>query len=164
MVNSKNREVIIKKLVPVAFTIVFLTGSLSLDAVFAQNTPEKPSLEVLQEALIKSENNPASPKLRFEYAELLRKAGKDQQAFKEYLAVTDIDASYYVAYHMIAQHCKDDKILKEATRRLTHLKETKPKELMLRVALSELLEAQGDYYHASRALVDIVPERHTGKI
>lgn len=116
----------------------------------------KPSIEALKAALEKSEANPSDPKLKFEYANMLLKAGKKKQALNEFLAVTDVDASYYLAYHMIALHAKDEKMLAHATKRLAHLKETKPKDLMLRVALSELLEAQGDYYRASRALVDLV--------
>lgn len=154
MANSRNLKR--KNLLAVSIGVALAFGTFTPVEVLGQAPDDKPTIEQIRAALEKSESNPASAKQRFEYAELLRKAGKKKQAFKEYLAVTDIDASYYVSYHMIAVHCTDKKILVEATKRLTHLKESKPKELMLRVALSELLEAQGDYYRASRALVDIV--------
>lgn len=130
---------------------------LSLGGVSAASGQEAaPTMEDLKLSLEKAEANPANPAFRLEYAETLRKMGKKKEANHQLMAVTDVDASYYVAYHLLAKHCKDAKLLKEATRRLEHLKITKPKELMLRVALSELLEAQGDFYHASRSLVDIV--------
>ena len=144
-------------------------GVLAEDTASNTNLNAKPTFQDLKLALEKSDANPANPKLRFDYAQLLFKMGKHKQAAKEFIAVTDIDASYYLAYHMIALHCSDAQLLKEATKRLSHLKESKPKDLMLRVALSELLEAQGDYYRASRALVDLVflnaiPDKYRKKV
>lgn len=177
LATSKAKRISIKSgyrkktsLVMIALCLSIMQGgSFVLFAPSALAQAEAPTVEDLEQALARSEANPSSAQARFEYAELLRKMGKDKEAAHQYIAVTDIDASYYVAYHMIAKHCKDAKILKEATRRLDHLKSSKPKELMLRVALSELLEAQGDYYHASRALVDIVfldaiPEKYRKRV
>ncbi|HMO19749.1 MAG TPA: hypothetical protein PKC98_02140, partial [Candidatus Melainabacteria bacterium] len=58
---------------------------------------EAPTVEDLEQALARSEANPSSAQARFEYAELLRKMGKDKEAAHQYIAVPDIDASYYVA-------------------------------------------------------------------
>ena len=151
------------------FNLALAAVLLAASQPLALAQEAQPTVEDLKACVEKAEANPSDPKLRFEYAETLRKMGKTKQASKQYMAVTDIDASYYVAYHMIALHSKDEKILAEATRRLEHLKDAKPKELMLRVALSELLEAQGQYYKASRALVDLVflnaiPDKYRKKV
>ncbi|MBZ0187087.1 MAG: hypothetical protein K8F91_12640 [Candidatus Obscuribacterales bacterium] len=103
-----------------------------------------------------SDENPADAKAKFEYAELLRQAGKTADASNAYLQVSEIDAAFYVAYHQLSLICQDQSILAEAVKRLEYLLQTKPKELLLRVSLSELLEKQGDYYRASRTLIDLV--------
>ncbi len=100
--------------------------------------------------------NPASAKLRFDYGEALRKSGKVEAACSEYLNATEIDASYFIAYHQLAQCSNNPHQLAEATTRLNHLMSQKPGDMMLRVALSELLESQGKYYEAARPLIHLV--------
>ena len=110
----------------------------------------------IEEARRASDANPASAQLKFQHAEALRKAGHTKDALKEFLAATEIDPALYVAYHQITLCSPDEKSLAEAVKRLNFLMTDKPKELMLRVALSELFEKQGNYYQASRTLVDLV--------
>ncbi|MBS2007502.1 MAG: hypothetical protein JST01_10700 [Cyanobacteria bacterium SZAS TMP-1] len=112
---------------------------------------------------------PSDHKLRYDYAEALKKAGRLKDAAREYLAVTELEPGLYHAYHQLALCTGEKPLLDEAIARLNFLKEEKPKDLMLRVALSELYEKRGEYYQASRVLVDIiylnaVPEKYLTKI
>lgn len=123
----------------------------------------------VEEARRLTDDDPANAKLKFQYAEALRHAGRHAEAMKEYVQVTEMDPSHYVAYHQIALGSPDAKTLAESIKRLTHLMSDKPKELMLRVALSELLEAQGQYFQASKVLVELVfenavPPKYTAKV
>ncbi|MBX9692143.1 MAG: hypothetical protein K2Z81_07150 [Cyanobacteria bacterium] len=116
-----------------------------------------------------SEANPANAKLRFDYGEALRKSGKVEAACQEYMHATEIDASYFIAYHQLAQCSNDHHQLDEATTRLQHLMTQKPADMMLRVALSELLESQGKYYEAARPLIHLVftnsvPQKYIEKL
>jgi len=116
-----------------------------------------------------SESNPSDAKLLFQYAEALRKAGQKSKAASEYLHVTELDASYFIAYHHLAKCSTNNQLLSEGVRRLKHLMEQKPDDLMLRVALSELLEAKGDFYEATRPLVKLVysnkvPAKYVNKL
>jgi len=112
---------------------------------------------------------PRDPKKRFEYAELLRKSGEPHKASIEYLETSVLDPSYYLAYHEMITCKPTDEQLDEAIERLTKLEEQMPKELMLRVALSEVLEKRGEIYKAARALVDLqfseyIPARYQPQI
>ncbi|MBX9670454.1 MAG: tetratricopeptide repeat protein [Candidatus Obscuribacterales bacterium] len=123
----------------------------------------------VDEARVASENNPANAQLKYQYAEALRVAGKNEEAVRELLAATELNPSYYLAYHQLTLCSPDAKSLAEAVKRLTFLMNDKPKELMLRVALSELLEAQGHYFQASKVLVEMVfdnavPPKFTTKV
>lgn len=152
--------------------IAGLIAGLALGAVPAYaadgaNT-ESPQ-QTIEQARQASDNNPANALLKFKYAEALKRAGRNEEAVREYLATTEIDPSHYVAYHQITLCSPDHKALAEAVKRLSHLMSDKPKELMLRVALSELLEAQGHYFQASKVLVDLVfengvPPKFTAKV
>lgn len=127
--------------------------SAAPDGTVKQVAPTQASLE---ECRNESEANPGDAKIKFKYAELLRAAGQNEEACQAYLQVTEIDASNYVAYHWLSQICDDQAQLSEAVSRLEYLMQTKPKDLLLRVALSELLERQGNYYRASRPLIDLI--------
>jgi len=115
------------------------------------------------------EAEPSDAKLRYNYAEALKKSGRLKEAAHEYLGATELDPGLYHAYHQLSLCTGEKSLIEEAISRLNFLKEEKPKDLMLRVALSELYEKRGEYYQASRVLVDIiylnaVPERYLTKI
>lgn len=157
----------IKLLTALCLCLAFSMAAHSLPAVKADPTPHKHLS--LEEARKQSEDNPSDAALKYQYAEALRKAGKTQAAAKEFLAVTEIDASYYIAYHQLSLCSPDSQTLSDATKRLTYLMAEKPKEMMLRVALSELLECQGEYFQASKVLVDLVyqnavPTKYDAKV
>lgn len=149
-----------------AISVMSATLALSIPCAFAQGTavasPSAPATSTpptaaeIEAAKAKSDANPADAKLRFEYGEMLRKSGDLAQASVQYLHATELDASYYIAYHYLAQTCTDKTMLEEGVQRLTHLMDQKPTDLMLRVALSELLETQGKYFEASRPLIKLV--------
>lgn len=126
-------------------------------------------LEELRAARLQVKANPEDAKARFQLGELLRKAGRQHEAAQEYLEVTALDPTMYVACHQLSQINADQSQLDEAIERLSKLKEEKPKELMLRVALSELLEKRQNYYQAARVLIDLVyenavPEKHRTRV
>lgn len=128
-----------------------------------------PSQAELDAARHQAEDNPSNAKFKYDYAELLRRAGDVKTASREYLLATEIDASYLLAYHQLAINCTDHALVTEAVKRLQHLKEQHQDDLMIRVALSELLENQGKYYDASRVLVElvfknVVPVKYTNKL
>jgi hypothetical protein len=60
-----------------------------------------------------------------------------------------------MAYHQFTLCKPSNDQLDEAVERLSHLRDERPNELMLRVALSEVLEQRGDCYAAARALIDL---------
>ena len=112
---------------------------------------------------------PSDAKLRYSYAEALKKSGYPKEAAREYLGVTELEPTFYQAYHQLSVCTSEKSLLDEALSRLNYLKEEKPKDLMLRVGLSELYEKRAEYYMASRVLVDImylnaVPEKYLPKI
>lgn len=128
-----------------------------------------PTQAELDAARHQAEDNPANAKLKYDYAELLRRSGDLKAASREYLHATEIDANYLLAYHQLALNCTDAVLVTEAVKRLQHLKEQHQDDLMIRVALSELLENQGKYYDASRILVElvfknVVPAKYTTKL
>jgi len=115
------------------------------------------------------EAEPSDAKLRYNYAEALKKSGRLKEAAREYLGATELDPGLYHAYHQLSLCTGEKSLIEEAISRLNFLKEEKPKDLMLRVALSELYEKRAEYYQASRVLVDIiylnaVPEKYLTKI
>jgi len=123
----------------------------------------------LDKARENSENNPASPDLSFKFAEALRLNGETTKANHQYLHTTEVEPSFYLAYHQLFLYCNDSRIMDEAINRLRFLKQDKPNELMLRVALSELLEKKREFYEASRELIDLVfanlvPEKYKEKV
>lgn len=115
------------------------------------------------------QQSPENAKARYELGRALRIAGKNQEAASELLEATSMDPSLYVAYHELSLTKARPQQLDEAIDRLTILKDEKPKDLLLRVALSELLEANGKVYQASRILVDLVyqnavPEKYVARV
>jgi tetratricopeptide (TPR) repeat protein len=115
------------------------------------------------------ESEPSDAKLRFNYAEALKKSGRLKEAAREFLGVTELEPTFYQAYHQVSLCTSEKSLLDEAIARLNYLKEEKPKDLMLRVGLSELYEKRAEYYMASRVLVDIiylnaVPDKYLAKI
>jgi tetratricopeptide (TPR) repeat protein len=121
--------------------------------------------EYLRNAEKEANAFPKDAKRRFQLAEALRNTRDIKKAAIEYLTVTRLDPSYYLAYHQLALCKPSDEQLDEAIDRLNTLEKEKPKALMLRISLSEMLETKGDYYHAARALVDIqyshtIPEKY----
>jgi oligoendopeptidase F len=115
------------------------------------------------------ESEPSDAKLRYTYAEALKKSAHYKEAAREYLGVTELEPTFYHAYHQLSVCTNEKTLLDEGIARLNYLKEEKPKDLMLRVGLSELYEKRAEYYQASRVLVDIiylnaVPEKYLAKI
>ena len=113
--------------------------------------------------------NPDDAKSHFQLAEVLRKLGRQREAAQEFLDVTELDPKMYLAYHQLSLVDADDQQLDEAIERLNELKADNPKEMMLRVALSELLEKRKNFYQAARVLIDMVydnsaPEKFKPKL
>lgn len=138
-------------------------------ATSAQSQPATNTIPDLDKARENSENNPSSPDLSFKYAEALRLNGESVKANHQYLHTTEVEPSFYLAYHQLFLHCNDQRLLDDAINRLRFLKQDKPNELMLRVALSELLEKKREFYEASRELIDLVfanlvPEKYKEKV
>jgi len=123
----------------------------SANAQLSAPTPSE-QLELAEQAV---QNTPRDAKKRFELAEALRKSGELHKASIQYLDVTVLDPAYYLAYHQLISSKPSNEQLDEAIERLNKLKEQHPDELMLRVALSEVLEQRGEVYKAARALVDL---------
>lgn len=124
---------------------------------------------LLQSARAQVRENPSDYKAHFALAELLRKSGRQQDSSQEYLQATEIDPALYVAYHQLSVVSSDTAELDQAIARLTKLKDEKPKDLMLRVALSEILEKRGSFYQGARVLVDLVyqnavPDKYLPKV
>jgi tetratricopeptide (TPR) repeat protein len=126
-------------------------------------------LEAVKQAQQAVQTAPRDAKKRFDYAEALRLTGDTKTAAIEYLNVTSLDPAYYIAYHQLLKSKATPDQLDEAADRLAKLEEQEPKNLMLRVALSEVYEQKGDLYQAARALVDLqyshsIPDKYLPKI
>ena len=149
--------------------------SAYLPAVAAGGTAPSASAHAAQPPLslaqlkAKIEEEPSDSKLRYSYAEALRKAGNLKEAGREYLATTELDPGFYHAYHQLSVISSEKHLLDEAISRLTYLRAERPKDLLLRVALSELYEKKGDNYQAAKVLVELVyenavPDKYLAKI
>lgn len=167
---------------PYSFVLVLLgiLGFSTTDCFAQQQKPAKEgmsqtkaadqnSIPDLDKARENSENNPSSPDMSFKYAEALRLNGESTKANHQYLHTTEIEPSFYLAYHQIFLYCNENRVLDDAINRLRFLKQDKPNELMLRVALSELLERRKEYFEASRELIELVfantvPEKYKEKV
>jgi tetratricopeptide (TPR) repeat protein len=127
------------------------------------------SAEELRQARANAEANPTDAKAHYTLAELLRKSGRNKEAAHEYLETTQIDPAYNLAYHQLSIIGADPAQLETAVTRLKTLKQEKPNDLMLRVALSEIQEKQGEFYQAARELIDLifqnsVPDKYKAKV
>lgn len=151
------------------------TGNIALAEPVKHRLPPLPAPVVpvtakdVAELRAKVEAEPADTKLRYEFAEALRKTGQNKEAAREYLQVTEAEPAFYHAYHQLTVTTQDKHMLDEALGRLTYLKEEKPKDLLLRVAMSEIYERKGSYYDAAKVLIDLVylnavPEKYALKV
>lgn len=112
---------------------------------------------------------PQDAQLHFKLGECLRNLGHLPQASDEYAKAGTLDPSMYLAFHQLALTSQNATQLDEAIEKLNKLATEKPKELLLRVALSELYEKRGNYYQAARTLIDLsyanaVPEKFKTKV
>lgn len=131
-------------------------------------TPEQLQAELRQlrtDLLLK----PNDAQLHFKLGEAYRKQNQIKQAAAEYLQAINFDQSLWVAYHQLTSTTDDAAILDECIAKLSKLETEKPRELLLRVALSELYEKRGNYYQAARTLIDLsyanaVPEKFRPKV
>ncbi|MBX9569928.1 MAG: hypothetical protein K2X77_13605 [Candidatus Obscuribacterales bacterium] len=144
------------------------TASAELAPKVIQKTPEELKLELRQ---LKTELalRPQDAQLHFKLGECLRNLGQLPQASDEYAKAGTLDPSMYVAYHQLSLTSQNAVQLDEAIEKLNKLANEKPKELLLRVALSELYEKRGNYYQAARTLIDLsyanaVPEKFKTKV
>jgi predicted O-linked N-acetylglucosamine transferase (SPINDLY family) len=140
---------------------------LSCGVVNAQQTSS--SAEAVDAAREVVQQSPENATARYKLGRALRLAGKNQEAASELLEATSVEPSLYVAYHELSLTKARPQQIDEAIDRLTILKDEKPKDLMLRIALSELLEQNGKTYQASRILVDLVyqnavPEKYAARV
>lgn len=133
--------------------------------------PETQELQegLLRQAKLEVQNKAGDAQARFKLGEAYRKLGQTEAALAEYHKATQLDPSLWVAYHQLCQLSSDEKMLDEAILKLSKLESEKPRELLLRVALSELYEKRGNYYQAARTLIDItyanaVPEKYKTKV
>jgi hypothetical protein len=141
-----------------------LIGKIQVPGAAADN--DAPSLALLRARVAA---NPQDVKARFALGHALRMAGKNSEAGSELLEATSIEPSMFLAYHELVLCKPSNELLDEAAERLSHLRDERPHEFMLRVALSEVLEQRGDCYAAARALVDLtyetgVPEAYMAKV
>ncbi len=146
-------------------SFLFLS-STSVGAQAQQSASSQASIEAARQVV---QQSPENAKARYDLGRALRLSGKAQEAASELLEATSMDPSLYVAYHELSLTNARPAQIDEAIERLTMLKEQKPKDLMLRVALSELLEQSGKTYQAARILVDLVyqnavPEKYVARI
>ncbi len=150
--------------------LLLLSGMLDCSVAIAADIVKTPPTEA--EFKLAKDTLAAAPKdfkAHFALAELYKRSGANKDAVKEYSLTTELNPAYYVAYHQMAFSNPDSQVVEAAIERLNKLKEDKPRDLLLRVALSELLEQRKEYYHAARTLVDLlyqnaVPEQHTAKV
>jgi thioredoxin-like negative regulator of GroEL len=131
-------------------------------------TPDEdaPSVEVLRARVVAA---PQDVKAHYALGHALRLSGKTAEAASMLVETTSIEPGMFLAYHELVLCKPSNEQLDEAAERLSHLRDERPHELMLRVALSEVLEQRGDCYAAARALVDLtynggVPEKYAAKV
>lgn len=175
MVSGNNKTSLVQSVcLSVALAATWISASYN-SAVMAQShsatvpAPAHAALPDIAALKAKVEAEPSDPKVRYAYAEGLRRLGRGKEASHEYLTVTELEPSYYHAYHQLSLVNHDKHVLDEAISRLNFLKEEKPKDMFLRVALSELYEKKGDNYTAGKTLVELVyanavPEKYVTKI
>jgi tetratricopeptide (TPR) repeat protein len=141
-------------------------GSPCRAADIAKTPPTEAEFKLAKDNL---QAAPKDFKMHFALGELYKRSGANKEAVKEYALATELNPAFYVAYHQMAFSNPDSQVVEAAIERLNKLKEEKPRDLLLRVALSELLEQRKEYYHAARTLVDLlyqnaIPEQHIAKV
>jgi tetratricopeptide (TPR) repeat protein len=107
---------------------------------------------------------PDDAQLHYKLGEVYRKLGQNGPAADEYMKAINLDQTLWAAYHQLTATSNDARQLDSAFEKLSKLESQKPKELLLRVALSEMFEKRGNYYQAARTLIDCtynggVPEK-----
>jgi len=152
-------------------TMVIVEGAVQAEPVrhasgAAGSATPAPDMVQLKAAV---DAEPSDARARYAYAEGLRRTGHAREASQEYLAVTELDPAYYRAYHQLSVISADKQLLDDAISRLNFAKAEKPKDLFLRVALSELYEKKGDFYTAGKTLVELVyangvPDKYTARV
>jgi tetratricopeptide (TPR) repeat protein len=145
------------------------TNSAAPLGAYSPKTPAEQIYEALRSAREQVRTNPNDAKAHFQLAELLKKAGRNREAAQEYLETTGLDPTMYVAYHALTVCSDDQQLIDEAMTRLEKVRESHQKDLMLRVALSELLEKRQNYLQAARVLIDLqydngVPDKHRARV
>lgn len=155
-----------------AATIVGILGCLTAPSSLAQAeqfTPAQTQASALHAARAAVNANPQDAQAHMQLGDALRHAGRNREAAQEYLAAANLQQDLYVAYHQLSQICNDREVLDEAVAKLTAEKEQHPQDLMLRVALSELLEKEKQYYAAAKPLIELqyantVPRKYGTKV
>ena len=153
-------------------TLLCCLCAIATSAALADDAPvvlPPPTAQEVADLQKQVEDSPQEAKLHLAYAHALRLSGKHELAAKEYLEATSLEPNLFVAYHELSLTKARPVLVDEAIERLNQLKENQPKNLMLRVALSELLEQRGKLYPAARTLVDLVydnavPEQYLPKV
>ena len=112
---------------------------------------------------------PSDPKAHLMYGDALRGQGRDREAASAYLKAVELDPEYYLAYHKLSLVSASAEQIRKGIDRLTRLQAERPNELLLAVALSELLEKSGEFKAAALGLVDLVyrgavPAEHQRKV
>jgi tetratricopeptide (TPR) repeat protein len=118
---------------------------------------EDPPSDVIERVDLLKKQVKATPqdaKARFQLGKALLAAGNKKDAGTQFLEATTLEPKLYVAYHQLTLCKPSNDELDEAIERLNRLQDQHPEELMLRVALSEVLEQRGDCYAAGRSLID----------
>lgn len=171
--GSGNRKQHMFKVILLAVTITALCQTTALAQATQHNSHGVASSAAAAPDLVhlkaRVQAEPSDAKVRYAYAEGLRKLGRNKEASHEYLAVTELDPAFYHAYHQLSVISSDKQLLDDAISRLNFAKAEKPKDLFLRVALSELYEKKGDSYTAGKVLVELVydngvPEKFAAKV
>lgn len=136
---------------------------------FIQRTASQIGADELQALRQAVRTNPKDGNAHFQLAEALRKRARNREATQEYAQATTLTPDLYMAFHHLSVISEDAQQLDDAIARLTEAKMQKPKELMLRVALSELLEKRRNYYQAARVLIEMtydntVPAKYNQRV
>jgi tetratricopeptide (TPR) repeat protein len=136
-------------------SLLCATSSVRTQAQTVVKSQQAQLMQQLDEAKSAVQLRPDDAHAHYAYGEALHKCGKYRQAACEYLDAVDLDSTMYVAFHQIAQIKCDSSQIDEALTYLLELDEDRPNDLMLKIALSELLERKEEYYKAARALIDV---------
>jgi tetratricopeptide (TPR) repeat protein len=170
-----------KKLPALLLALAASTAGLPATAEFAgnsqwqtSNAPAVPSdAEAAAQALRLARQavsaTPESADAHMRLGDALRRSGRNREAAQEYMAAAHLQHDLYVAYHQISVTCDDQHILDDAIETLNHEQDKNPRELMLRIALSELLEKRKKYHAAAKTLIDLqyanaVPPKYVPRV